>query len=329
MIQLSNTCESNAQTANQPAEVVYENVFEAIRALEPQNPACNGAAGDGSLIRRQEYAPTFMGDYTIGIIEQREQSMLLRGETSLYPECKASLYRVSDKRKRIAERVKAQDFMLLLSSLEEVRRWQHGGLHLNLPALAQHYGFATEMLDLTSDIVVAAFFATHYFDTRKLRFEVVSAGVGRIRYVQLPKLAERAFPIGLQPFQRPGLQSGFGVLLGEGEDFAQMSESVRFKQGEEMNRRFSRAILTNRMTLPNEDIMQVATLIHDSPVVTQSAVQALCSAQEMQTGFVFDAIAELGISIVDAPLVTADCARLRSVPRKRVTRVAVSQPSRI
>lgn len=330
---MSVSCNSSEKTASESCGEVYPNVFEAIRAVDPQCPACNGATGDGSLIRQQAYEPVLLADFTVGMLENRDASVLFRGETALYPSCKPSLYRIADWRVRLAAQVKAWDFMMLLADLAEVREWLADGYRVHFSALAQHYGFATDMLDLTSDVVVAAFFATHRFNAVKQQFDVITDGIGRLRYVEASAVGERAFPIGLQPFERPGLQSGYGLVLGEDEDFAEMSESILFVQDEMLNRRFSRAVLGNAMFLPDERITWAADILSKAPVVTRSAVRAFCAAgaagEQRVEGDVAEALAGAGIRVVDAPLVSADdVAAFRRAMRERVHRVTIERPAR-
>lgn len=54
------------------------------------------------------------------------------------------------------------EFCLWLESIEAVKTWPYG--NVNGFAIAQHYGIPTPMMDITSDIKVALFFACCYFD---------------------------------------------------------------------------------------------------------------------------------------------------------------------
>lgn len=75
------------------------------------------------------------------------------------------------------------------------------------------------MLNLTSDIAIAAFFATTRCENGA--FYPQKDGIGLISYfcTLMGMELELLFHIvGLQPFQRPGKQCAFGVKLDKGKD---------------------------------------------------------------------------------------------------------------
>ena len=97
--------------------------------------------------------------------------------------------------------------------------------------LAQHYGLRTTMLDFTSDLDVALFFAMCPYNPETDTYETVSKEdyVGVIYCISPMQMTrfDNNFPklfsdiievIGLQPFERPALQRGFALRMNEGED---------------------------------------------------------------------------------------------------------------
>ena len=149
-------------------EKVYDDIFEAIHELEPSNPVYNCKAYGGSMVRHQMATLLQMPDGSVGAFILNPSMQYYRGENDIYPTCKANLFRIKDKEDRIVEQIKAEDFILFLKDCPENNMWLNQYSRVAYTALAQHYDFATDMLDVSNDIIVAAFLATHYFDKEKL-----------------------------------------------------------------------------------------------------------------------------------------------------------------
>ena len=126
------------------------------------------------------------------------------------------------------------EFELLLKSHTFVKDWfEPGNLYVDYEGVAQHYGLNTEVLDFTSDIDIALFFAICPYDraTDSYRLPDKDASHTGIIYVINPMFYNpRNFgsnevcifeddlkPIGLQPFERPAVQRGYGVRLPDGK----------------------------------------------------------------------------------------------------------------
>lgn len=103
-------------------------------------------------------------------------------------------------------------------------------------ALAQHYGIKTELMDLTTDKFVAAFFATTYCDDndtyRPITDKHKEQGVFYRYCSPLPILgdynSQRLHAVGLQPFSRPGEQCGLTFRMTPDDDFNNIVNSADF-----------------------------------------------------------------------------------------------------
>ena len=90
---------------------------------------------------------------------------LYRGQNAIYEPCKPSLYRGEQTKERLFERsLQLADFKSILQENPQVKDLEEDGLIVNYEALAQHYGIATNMMDMTNSPLVAAFFATTRYD---------------------------------------------------------------------------------------------------------------------------------------------------------------------
>lgn len=108
-------------------------------------------------------------------------------------------------------------------------------------SISQHYGYKTEVLDLTSSLDVALFFAMFKPIDDKGHFECPQAGGEAYLYVtdyQLllaktndPKIKNLFIPnpIGLQPLLRSASQRGFGLSMLQSEDFNSYINTKCFK----------------------------------------------------------------------------------------------------
>lgn len=155
-------------------------------------------------------------------------NVFYRGQSEYYEMAQPSLYRKDmSEAKRFVERIRYEELKRCIESSPLTNIFQNGvfltypdgrqeklELSVDALALAQHYGIKTELIDLTTDKFVAAFFATTDYkngiyapivDNREKPgvFYRFSDTPGFGMYYS-PKL--RA--VGLQPFSRPGEQKG-------------------------------------------------------------------------------------------------------------------------
>jgi len=76
------------------------------------------------------------------------------------------------------------------------------------PALCQHYGLSTHLLDFSEDVRIAGFFASHSFKEGK--FSTCGDGIGVIYVLETEKVPPGSlYEIGFQPLPRPYAQRGW------------------------------------------------------------------------------------------------------------------------
>lgn len=159
---------------------------------------------------------------------------LYRGQNKEFIPCVPTIYRDNPNEAQVfLQRMRLVQFHRLLKSHPVVTNFfeKHHFL-VNEEGLAQHYGLKTEVLDLTSSLDVALFFATCKYDKDTDTYDYYhDEGVYEgVLYVfdpvrdnePTPPLRIEKYlngnitPIGLQAFPRPGAQFGYALHIGKG-----------------------------------------------------------------------------------------------------------------
>ena len=169
----------------------------------------------------------------------REQMRLFRGETEYHKECKPTLWRKGmDDKAIFGERLKLAEFCRALYLMPEnyffnqgilvhdpAGKPYHVRLQIDALALAQHYGVKTDLLDLTSDKWVAAFFACTSYDKVSDTYSPIVKKTADKGVMYCYPIMPTGFDsgqlkiVGAQPFERPTEQAAFTVALGKDDNF--------------------------------------------------------------------------------------------------------------
>lgn len=150
---------------------------------------------------------------------------LYRGQNEVFPSVASSFSLLERRGQRIEANVRFADFFMLLSSHPLFRLFDSGIMlpgadgpvffEMNYYGLGQHYGIRTDLLDFSSDVEVAAFFATtkwlapHAYEP----VECTPGSYGVMYAVDIDEdttFCRQGFTtIGLQVYPRTGAQKGF------------------------------------------------------------------------------------------------------------------------
>ena len=297
-----------------PDIVRCKNIVEAIKHLEPNHILAQCLERDGIAVNYQRNDAILMPDGRVAFLCNTMNPHFYRGENSLYKSCKSSLFRIDGRTERIKALAKTYEFMIFLKSLPEVQAYIENNCWYEPWAIAQHYEFATPMIDLTNEIAVAAFFATHRFDRVSKSYVLMREGVGQIRWMlhMFGMPGEDALsPIGVQPFARPSNQFGYGYWIKESDDLTNHTQIVEFEQDYEINLRLKTSMTGPETAyFPNEKIVQMASVIKNENVITNVAIDLFAS--EADKGYIdpivsreeiVDILKKAGTYIVDAPVI--------------------------
>lgn len=320
---------------------IYDDIFEAFKVFAPYSPLLELEHSCEHFFRpSNRYELMGLEDGTIGAFPSMPFMQYYRGEPDDYPTSEASIFR-NHKRKDgsydeigiLADELKIIDFKNILLTFPQVQFAQQDHANVDFLALAQHYELNTPLLDITSAPEIAAYFATQKWVNGIPT--PISDGVGCIMGL-IPPLAppeqqgwriysEKFHMIGLQCFQRPGLQFAFGLESELGEDFAHRGRRVLFRQTADASSRiyanFHYDPKTNSMMkygclFPREEITDVARLIKNARTVTNSAVEERCRETGEDSAAVIQLLSTIGYKVVDQPIFTLSPDRVSELTKE-------------
>lgn len=188
------------------------------------------------------------GDEKILLPEDGNVVYLYRGQNAEYIPCFPSLYRITPREMTAAEifawRTRLVVFEEMLNSHPLVSKFfMRHNFKLDYEGLAQHYGLYTSVLDLTSNLDIALFFAMCWYDHDHDCYRPFDDGKVHegILYIFCPmranepspcRIAEymktNITPIGLQPFLRPARQKGYALHIQKGRSTKSWAYRFRF-----------------------------------------------------------------------------------------------------
>lgn len=294
----------------------FKNIAETIKYLEPNHILNLCLEKGGVAVKHPHYEYVTMPDGTNAGLSMSVNFTYYRGENKCFPSCRASLYRISDREQKIIELLKSYDFICFLDSLPEVKAFVSNNGYYKPWALAQHYEFATPVLDLTNELAVAVFFATHYYDRVCKQYLVMKNGKGRIRGINtllFSDLSGPLNPVGIQPFARPERQDGYEYWMTDDDDFAKHSFVVEFNQDYDINMRLKTAVIGGEnYYFPNEKLARMASIIKNTKAVTNKAISRMINdikngnsyiSPEVTRTDIDNVIKKKNIFVVDAPLI--------------------------
>ncbi|MBT9140309.1 MAG: hypothetical protein DDT30_00885 [Dehalococcoidia bacterium] len=219
----------------------YSDIFEVLQQLERERenrkhflkriPEVRAQLYQNHLFPEKEtFMPQEWIDGSIILVPGNQTLFIYRGQVQDFPSCVPKIYRGELTIYDLFEaRLKQREFERVIQTHPAVQDIIKYGIHISFTGLAQHYGFRTEFLDVTSDPMVAAFFAVcHHSKAAEKYLPIVEQdelGVfmktpSIVYNITNPTNVPKLQPIGLQPFPRPGNQKAYTVQLESREDYS-------------------------------------------------------------------------------------------------------------
>lgn len=288
----------------------------------------HGYRAIGVYPRKWSYATTSENEGAL--LSTTNPRYLYRGQTKRYEPCFPALFRHLKTSARFLWEVPRGDATKIVahiartfwyySELEKhpIFRWaKEKRLHLPLAELAQHYGIATPLLDLSESIEVALFFATHQF--RDGAFTPCVSGTGvlyRVNRSTMPKEYSRRFTsVAIQPFLRPFRQWAWTceLLMGECLEACPGLERLEFEHSEMLANRIRAMAEADGPLFPPDELAEIAVVINASRTLPRSSEEAAAKHLEFafpieKCGAVEEALTAAGYLIADEvpPVLTTE-----------------------
>ncbi|HED36950.1 MAG TPA: FRG domain-containing protein [Ignavibacteria bacterium] len=216
---------------------------------------------------------------------------IYRGQTSFFEPCVPSIFRNNSKPiERFVALLRLCEFKSLLqkhSALLDVQKLKIDGkvIKLDFEGMAQHYGFLTELLDFTSDLDIALFFATNHFDKEKKTYYPVDdrnrIGVLYIFNYALDFVTNHNNPkyeaIGLQPLLRPGFQKAYSYRLKKNKNLNNQTniEIIKFHHNPYISNYYSNKYESGKKLFPFDPIETKIKLLQNTKIFSKIAFDSV------------------------------------------------------
>jgi len=254
---------------------------------------------------------------------------LYRGQTQEYARCMPTLARLEKIEERflaLCRRLAFEDAIgeHPMVRLAEQVRFLDSPLFIDYEGLAQHYGLATDMLDVTSNFDVASFFATCTWSADQRRYQPVRSDSATGVMYRIPAffMINPANPdqedplriVGWQPLPRPAQQRALAVKLKSGQDFASlpMVETFRFRHQEHISHRIWNAFQQDDALFPSDAAAELADRAAFLATFTASQIERAWQRLMHWTGITYDTDVRkqiqisCGVTEIDKPCLSWD-----------------------
>lgn len=220
----------------------------------------------------------------------KNRAFLFRGQSGFYDPSTPSLLR-KKKGRFVVENIFYEEFVLALKDHPLIRLFWDGielcghryFFEVTYYGLAQHYGFKTRVMDLTSDLDVAKFFAvTDYNEKTDTYSPVIDESRYGVFYywdnVRHPLVFQPIFggnlsSIGLQVFPRSGRQKGFLFSMYREQNFNDIP-FVRYKlfrHDAAISKQIYKMARRGKLYFPEDELSSLAQRIRCSKILSGKA----------------------------------------------------------
>jgi hypothetical protein len=247
-------------------------------------------------------------------------SFLYRGQNIRHRPCVASLFRgISQEGEQLQgrlllSRVRVAELELILRDHPFTHVASKHGFSVDYAGLAQHYGIPTALVDLTSNIEVAAFFAVAHWSKERAWWIPMETGIGvlyRVHWINTgPGYSKFFDPVGHGPGLRPSRQHAWTHRPRVGVDFESIPivETLEFQHDRTASMKIMAAFDNGYHLYPKDCLATLVKKVRDLPFVTMKAIRhaALQDGQpEDQVDILSERAALLlskvaGLDIIDA-----------------------------
>lgn len=302
---------------------IIQNIMVKPNSIKYPFAAYYNDADDDKFIM----TPLFSGRYSLKP-NLRKRAFLFRGENEWHPKSYPSIFR-KEQKSYLGNMILIDEMNVLLMNHPLIKLLHNGfeirgktmAFEMNTYGLAQHYETKTALMDLTSDINVAAFFATSKYDENTKEYTPIT-DESKEGVLYLFKLDPNRFlpdnfmkgkptlhTIGLQLFPRSGQQKGFLLDMQKGINFNEQEEVtvIKFRHNAEKSIEIYELMDGGNKLFPN-DILADYCNRSDRKIVSHAAIHANLKRNPKETfKSLVQKLKELGFTITEkTPLFSPD-----------------------
>jgi hypothetical protein len=215
------------------------------------------------------------------------QFHMYRGQTQDFGKCTPSIARIPDPDKQFLALCRTIAFEDAIGThplvqLVEQTAFMDAPFFVDRAGLAQHYGHATDMLDITGSFDVASFFATCRWDVEKKAYEpywhdTLPGVMYRIHsaFVGLDADSPELSIVGWQPLPRPEQQQAQALQLNHGVDFESLPfvEKFRFAHEASTSHQIYEAFDQGRALFPPDAAAELSALTENLLAFTDAQIE--------------------------------------------------------
>lgn len=251
---------------------------------------------------------------------------MYRGQTQDFGKCTPSLARIPDPDNQflaLCRSIAFEDAMGIhpLVQLVEQTALLDAPFCVDREGLAQHYGHATDMVDVTGSFDVASFFATCRWDSEKKAYQpfwhdTLPGLMYRIHstFVGLDADSPELSIVGWQPLPRPEQQQAQALQLKHGVDFESLPFVQKFRFAHEANtaHQIYEAFDRGRALFPPDAASELSALAENLLAFTAGQIDRAWARLNDWTGrrtFVSDrtqSLEKCDVELVEAPVLKWD-----------------------
>ncbi|SHL00374.1 FRG domain-containing protein [Desulfatibacillum alkenivorans DSM 16219] len=250
-------------------------------------------------------------------------ALIYRGQNQYYEPCKSSLYRTSlSKIERFIAEMRIAEFHILLSSHPAVidfASWSVMGLRIKIDfeGLAQHFGLATQLIDFTSNPLIAAFFACCEYDRKSKSYKPILQSTQKgvfYTYFEAADVGDPTGPkiphssiVGLQPLRRPAEQYAWCYRLPKRASLNSRPflTCTPFLHDRRVSIKVFERFEGGEQLFPSDPLAEKALHISLTKKFSQNAFQMAMAkhGKKMKQGSTLNALKRKGIAIINTPTV--------------------------
>ncbi len=209
-----------------------------------------------------------------------------RGQTSVYSPCLSGFGRIKNIEDLFLAICRTLYFEQAIETHPRFIFAKNENICVDTQAIGQHYGLATDYLDITNNFDVATFFATSKFNPKTKLYEPMkeNSKVGVIYrintiflFMQQSNDGKRIYtPVGWQPFKRPEEQRANAIYLENNKCFTTIPtvQSYFFKHSYEQSKKIYEIFEGGSKIFPEDDIAVFASKVSEKSIFSSDIIES-------------------------------------------------------